>query len=177
MRCQCGNVALEVIGKPIMTVACYCDDCQQAAQKLSSLKNADPNSILEADGGTQFLMQRKDKIKCIKGAKFLSEYKLKQETSTRRVVARCCSTPMFLEFEKGHWLSLYMNRFKQVDQKPIEQRTMTKYKRADVHFGDNIPSPSSHTFSFMLKLALAWSAMKFQTPDIDYVQGEAIHLS
>ena len=171
IHCQCDNVLLEVIDKPIMAVACYCDDCQEAGEKLASLRNADPNAILEADGGTRFLMQRKDRIRCIKGAEFLSEYKLKPSSTSRRVIATCCNTPMFLEFEKGHWLSLYMNRFNETDQRPIEQRTMTKYKRADVHFNDNIPSPPSHTFSFMWKLALAWCAMRFKTPKIDYVKG------
>jgi len=106
IHCQCDNVLLEVIDKPIMAVACYCDDCQEAGEKLTSLRNADPNAILEADGGTRFLMQRTDRIRCIKGAEFLSEYKLKLSSTSRRVIATCCNTPMFLEFEKGHLVTL-----------------------------------------------------------------------
>ena len=34
---------------------------------------------------------------------------LRDESSTRRVVASCCASPMFLDFKKGHWLSVYRN--------------------------------------------------------------------
>ncbi len=174
-RCRCGKVALEVTGLHIMTVACYCDDCQAAGEKLSSLPHADKDSILEADGGTRFFLHRKDKVTCVRGAELLCEHRLNPSSATRRIIAGCCNTPMFLEFEKGHWLSLYMNRFDQADQQPIEQRTMTKYKRPDVHFTDNIPSPPSHTFRFVFKLLMAWAAMKFKTPKVDYVQ-KKIHI-
>ena len=171
ISCQCGKAVLEVRGKHIISVACYCDDCQEAAQKLATLSAANTSGILEDDDGTQFVLYRKDRVTCIKGAETLKEYRLTSNSTTRRVIATCCNTPMFLEFEKGHWLSIYNKRFTLSNQPAVEQRTMTKYKRADVQFTDTIPSPPSHTYSFIWKLMMAWAAMKFKTPKINYVNG------
>ncbi len=30
-RCVCGGVEIETTGEPIVSNACYCDDCQKAA--------------------------------------------------------------------------------------------------------------------------------------------------
>ena len=47
------------------------------------------------------------------GAEYLEEWRLKPNSPTRRVVATCCNSAMFLDFTKGHWLSMYRNRFPQ----------------------------------------------------------------
>jgi hypothetical protein len=34
--------------------------------------------------------------------------RLKPESPTRRMAARCCDTPMFLDFTKAHWLTIFL---------------------------------------------------------------------
>lgn len=169
-QCSCGNVSFQVDGPPIMCVACYCDSCQLAGKQLEELSGATP--ILEADGSSNFLMCRKDRVSCLKGQDQLSAHWLLPSSTTRRVVAECCNTAMFLEFKGGHWLSMYLNRFDQADRPPIEMRTMTKYSRPGVFFHDDIPSPNKHTFSFMWKLMKAWASMGFKVPKLDFLKGQ-----
>lgn len=168
-NCRCGAVSLEFDGDPIMTVACYCHSCQQAGKEFAEL--ADASAVLDADDGTHFVMCRKDRVQCAQGGERLREHRLKPDSETRRAVAQCCNSPMFLEFEKGHWLSLYKDRFDSDDQPPLEMRTMTMDRRAGVTFDDDIPSPKKHSARFMWKLMTAWMAMGFRTPKIDYVGG------
>lgn len=40
--CTCGSVAFRVYGAPITCVACYCDDCQEAARRMEALPGAAP---------------------------------------------------------------------------------------------------------------------------------------
>ncbi len=169
-RCNCGNVIVETIGTPIMTVACYCESCQQAGHHLEMLPDAP--SVLDGDGGTHFVMCRKDCVRCLDGQEHLREHRLKPDSATRRVVAQCCNSPMFLEFEKGHWLSLYKDRFAPDDQPLLDMRTMTMDRRPGVNFNDKIPSPKTHTVLFMWNLMKAWGAMGFRAPNVDYVNGK-----
>ncbi len=168
-RCACGAVCFQIEGAPIMTVACYCHSCQQAARRLEALPGAP--AMMEADGGTPFVMQRKDRLSCVTGAGHLKEFLLTPQAPTRRVVAACCNSAMFLEFKGGHWLSLYRNRFDKDDRPAIEMRTMTEDRPAGVNFADDLPSPRKHAFAFMWKLLTAWMAMGFKAPRIAYVKG------
>jgi hypothetical protein len=169
VRCKCGRATLAVEGPPIMTVACYCLSCRDAAQRIGSLPGAEP--LADSDGGTHFVMQRKDRVACQHGAKLLREHRLKPTSSTRRIIATCCNSAMFLEFESGHWLSLYKARFDPGDQPPLEMRTMTKHRRSGVEFTDDVLSPNKHTLGFMWKLMRAWGAMGFRSPKINFVRG------
>jgi hypothetical protein len=72
---------------------------------------------------------------------------------------------MFLDVSKGHWLSMYRNRFA-TDAPPLEMRMMTKERRAGVELADDIPNHSGHSGRFMLKLLAAWIAMGFRRPEI-----------
>jgi hypothetical protein len=98
-RCSCGSVELEAIGAPIMSAACYCDDCQEGARQIEALPNARP--VRDPDGGTPYLLYPKDRVNCSRGAEFLQAYKIKEKSATNRVVATCCNSAMFLNFEKG----------------------------------------------------------------------------
>jgi hypothetical protein len=169
-QCQCSEVAFDLEGQPIMTVACYCSSCQEAAEQIQELTGAPP--ILDQDGGTHFVMYRKDRIDCRLGRDRLREHRLTPASKTRRVVAACCNTAIFLEVSNGHWLSVYKDRLDPTDRPPLEMRTMTEAKRPDVTFTDDIPSPPKHTARFMWKLLTAWIAMGFKTPRIDYVGGK-----
>src|SRR5712671_5622189 len=57
------------------------------------------------------LRHRKDRVHCVTGQEYLEEHRLKPDSPTRRVIATCCNSGMFLDFTKGHWLTMYRNRF------------------------------------------------------------------
>jgi hypothetical protein len=95
----------------------------------------------------------------------LEETKLKPDSPTRRVIATCCNSPMFLDFTKGHWLSVYRKRLGD-DAPPIEMRIMTKDRRAEIVLQNDLPNYDGYPGRFMLKLILAWIAMGFRRPDM-----------
>jgi len=81
--CACGNVEIQALGVPITTVACYCEDCQEAARQIAALPNS--MGIRDPDGGTSYVANRKDRIKLSKGADLLRNHKIKQRSVTNRV--------------------------------------------------------------------------------------------
>lgn len=168
-RCSCGKCELALTGAPIATAACYCTSCQTAGERFEALPGG--HVVLDADGSTAYLLQRKDRVTCTKGAELLREYRLKPDSPTRRVVASCCNSPMFLEFSGGHWVSVYRDRLAREERPTIEMRTMTMDRRAGVEFSDAIPSYRKHSGKFMWRLLTAWAAMGFRAPKLDYVKG------
>jgi hypothetical protein len=73
------------------------------------------------------------------GQEYLEEHRLKPDSATRRVVATCCNSPIFLDFTKGHWLTLYRNRFP-AGAPRLEMRVMTKDRRGGVALADDLPN-------------------------------------
>ena len=162
ITCQCGKVIFSASGSPILVSSCYCRSCQQAGQEFESLPSAP--QVRDADGGTPVVLYRKDRVQCETGEGYLEEFRLKPDSPTRRVIATCCNSPMFLDFTKGHWLSIYRKRLP--GGAPIEMRIMTKERRADVMLRDDVPNYDGYSGRFMLKLILAWIAMGFSKPDM-----------
>lgn len=170
VQCRCGQATLEAAGRPILTATCFCDSCRKAAAQLEGRSGAP--KILDADGGTDFVLYRKDRVGPSGGADRLREFRLGPDAHTRRVVAACCGSPMFLEFEHGHWLSLYRDRFAPEDRPPIQMRTMTRdLGSAAASLDASIPSAATQSPAFMWGLLSAWAAMGFRAPKIDYVEG------
>jgi hypothetical protein len=163
--CQCGKVKFETLGAPILTGTCYCTSCQQAGGQFGRLAAAPP--LLDPDSGTSMVLYRKDRVQCVSGQEFLREHRLKPESATRRVVATCCNSAMFLDFTKGHWLSMFRNRFA-TSASPLEMRVMTEERRAGVELADDVPNYPRHSGKFMLKLIAAWIAMGFRRPEISW---------
>jgi hypothetical protein len=161
-RCHCGAFTLRAEGPPIVTTACYCTSCQAAAGALPS---GESGSLLEADGGTLCTLFRKDRVHWASNA--LREHRLTPTSKTRRVVATCCNTPMFMEFTNGHWLSLYTRRFAPADQPPLEMRVMTRDAPNGPRFADGVPSYRTHSFAFFVRLFWAWACMGFRAPTFD----------
>jgi len=160
--CQCGKVKFEAVGPPILTASCYCTSCQEAGRELERLSSA---PVLDPDSGTSVILYRKDRVQCVIGQEYLEERRLKPSSPTRRVIATCCNSAMFLDFTKGHWLSMYRNRFP-TGAPPLEMRVMTKERRVGVELADDLPNYSDRSGKFMLKLVAAWIAMGFRRPKI-----------
>ena len=72
---------------------------------------------------------------------------------------------MFLDFTKGHWLTMCRNRFP-AGAPPLEMRVMTKERRGGVELANDLPNYGGHSGKFMLKLVSAWIAMGFRRPEI-----------
>jgi len=155
-RCTCGMVGLEAIGAPIMSVVCYCDDCQEGARRIEALPNARP--VRDPDGGTAYVLYRKDHVARSRGAGLLQGYKIGEESATERVVATCCNSAMYLDFEKGHWLSVYRARFAG-DAPPLQMRVQTKFKPENGDVEGDVPGYPGYPLKFMAKLAAARISM------------------
>ena len=167
--CQCGKVKFEAVGPPILTGSCFCTSCQEAGRRFEELASAP--SVLDPDSGSGFILYRKDRVQCVMGQEYLEEHRLKPDSPTRRVVATCCNSAMFLDFTKGHWLSMYRNRFP-TGAPALELRVMTKNRRPGVALANDIPNHSGFSGKFMLKLIAAWIAMGFRRPEIRW--GKAV---
>jgi len=163
--CGCGKVKLEVVGRPILTASCYCASCQEAGRRFEQLASARP--VLNPDGGTDYVLYRKDRVRCVTGQEHLEEHRLKPESPTRRVIATCCNSAVFADFTKGHWLSLYRNRLPNAAP-PVEMRVMTRDRRDGVALADDLPNYDRISVTFMLKLIAAWIAMGLRRPDITW---------
>ena len=72
---------------------------------------------------------------------------------------------MFLDFTKGHWLSMYRNRIP-TGAPPLEMRVMTKERRVGVELDDELPNYSGRSGKVMLKLIASWIAMGQRRPEI-----------
>jgi len=97
-------------------------------------------------------------MKCSKGVEHLRDHRLKKESQTRRVVASCCNSAMFLDFQKGHWFSVYRARFGGVAP-PLQMRIQTRFRRHDTLDPGDVPSYAGYPLKFILKLVAARIAM------------------
>jgi hypothetical protein len=161
--CRCGAVALEVAGAPIAHVVCYCASCQEAGRQIEQMVDAPP--VLGPDGGTDFVLYRKDLVQCVRGAERMDERRLRPQSPTRRMVASCCNSAMFLDFTKGHWLTIYRGRLPE-PQPPLEMRIMTAHRPDGLVLAKDVPNYAGHSAKVMLRLLVAWAAMGFRTPKV-----------
>jgi hypothetical protein len=99
-------------------------------------------------------------MKCAKGAEHLRDYRIKEGSHTKRVVASCCNSAMFLDFQKGHWFSVYRARF-EGDVPPLQMRVQTKFKPQNIEDRGDVPSHAGYPLKFMFKLVAARAAMLF----------------
>jgi hypothetical protein len=156
VSCSCGQVECEATGAPIVTVACYCDDCQEGSRQIEELPNAP--RVRDADGGTAYVLYRKDRLKCSRGRDLLRDLRIREKSATRRVVASCCNSALYLDFEKGHWLSIYRARLGGV-LPPLQMRIQTRFIPNKSHSLNDVPAYPGFPFRFIAKLFIARIAM------------------
>ena len=167
--CRCGAVTLELTGKPIVAATCYCQSCQQAGRAFAALPGAP--AVVGADGGTPYVLIRKDRLQWLSGSERLGEHRLTPESPTRRFVARCCHSPIALEFTKGHWLSVYSDRIAAEERPAAEMRTIVGDRPEGVELPDDIPNYRTPSGRFLWRLLTAWAAMGFRAPPIEKTAG------
>jgi len=150
VRCSCGSVEVETFGDPITSTVCYCDTCQEGSRQIEALPHAAP--ILGPDGGTAYVLYRKDRIKYSKGAELLKAYKIDEKSTTNRVVATCCNSAMVMRFDDAkHWVPVYRERF-QGHPPPLQWRICTKFAPKSAEIPKDIPSSAMYPPGLMLKL-------------------------
>lgn len=164
--CHCGKVALQIEGRPILRGICYCRSCQQAGRLHQAEANTD--SMLAGDGGTDYVLYRKDRVRCVSGGELLEARRLKPDSPTRRMFARCCNSAMFLDFTKGHWLTIYRARLPD-ELPPATMRVMTADRPQGAALPDDTTNYRGVSGQFMLKLLGAWIAMGFRRPTVEGV--------
>ena len=164
LSCPCGQVHLAAPAAPIASVECCCASCREAGARLARLPGAAP--VLGPYGTTRFELHRKDRVRILAGEEHLAEFRLTPETKTRRVVATCCNTPVFLEFKGGHWLSLYGALWPEGTLPRLQMRTMAGDLPDPSVLPRDVPNARSHSLAFMARLLRAWVAMGFRSPKV-----------
>jgi hypothetical protein len=158
-------VALDVAGAPILSAACYCESCRLAARQFEQAPGAP--SVLTSDGGVDYCLFRKDRVRVARGVEHLRAHRLTDLSPTRRVVASCCNAPMLLDFTSGHWLSLYRGRLAE-NPPPVEMAVMTADLPAGHARPGGAPAYRARPASFMFKLLASFAAMGFRRPKMPW---------
>jgi hypothetical protein len=156
--CACGRVELEATGAPIMAGICYCLDCQAGGHMIEALPNAP--KVLNGDGGSDYILHRKNRTRVVKGADLLKPLKLKDGSPTNRVIATCCNSAMMLNFDGGqHWLDFYRNRVVRGPVPPVEMLICTKTAPAPERLPEGVPNYPGHSLRFIVRMVGDWLAM------------------
>lgn len=164
LTCACGEVRLVVERAPILACECCCASCREAADRL--VANVGVRPMTTSQGTTPFVLFRKDRVRIADGDQHLAELRLTSTSMTRRVLARCCATPLFLEFERGHWLSLYAALWPEGSRPVPTMRTMASDLPDQTQLSRDIPNHARQPLGFMWKLLRAWAAMGFRSPKL-----------
>lgn len=163
--CACGQTRLEVRGEPLLVSECLCDSCRAAAGRMAALPGG--KNILTSHGATPAAEYRKDRVRFLAGTQHLREFRLSTGAGSRRVIASCCNTPVFLELKGAHWLSVYLHLWPEDTRPKAGMRTMVGDLPDASHVPNDIPNLRSHTAAFYAKLLGAWIAMGFRNPKVE----------
>jgi hypothetical protein len=161
-RCRCGAVEIGAWSNPLVVATCYCDDCQAASERLAASANGAPAT--GADGGTEFMVFRRDRIACTRGVDNLQVMRLRDATKTRRMVAGCCATPMYVGFDdKRPWVSALRASFG-AGAPPVEMRICTRFRRPAHKPEDGLPDHPGYPAAMILRVLAVWPRMLFSRP-------------
>jgi hypothetical protein len=170
LTCRCGKVHIDVERAPLLSAECHCNSCRAAGQRLQAVP-VEPGTV-SANGGTRFEVYRKDRVRFVEGLDQFKEFRLKPDAPSRRVIAGCCNTPLFLEFKGGHWLSMYAGLWPQDQLRPLDVRTMLGDREDKPVFDDGVPAGAWPTAKFYALLLGSWIAMGFRVPKVPVTGGE-----
>ncbi|MBV1686953.1 hypothetical protein KRR38_04505 [Novosphingobium sp. G106] len=163
IECACGTVCLEAAGPSMMTTICHCTSCRTAGQAFDAQSPVAP--IVDTAGGTAVVLWRKDRVRCLRGSERLAGHRLTPESPSRRMVASCCGTPMFGDFTKGFWVSIYRGRVPAAPEPSV--RVMTSdVAEGTVFPDDGLPRFRGRPAKFAIKLLTTWVTMGFRNPRI-----------
>lgn len=128
---------------------------------MDELGGASP--VCGADGGTEYVLYRKDRVTCVRGAELLQGHKLKPESRTVRDVAACCNSAIVMRFEDSRfWVSMYRVPFSAPP--PVQMRIATRFKPASASIPSDAPRYSGFPLTFVGTLLRAWIPMLLGRP-------------
>ena len=108
-QCACGAVQIALTAPPIAALSCCCDDCQAAAAALEALPGAP--AFREPCGGTPAVMFPKAALRIVKGGDKLTAHRLRDGARTKRMVAGCCNSFLYIGFDRGpFWIDVLSAR-------------------------------------------------------------------
>lgn len=123
--CACGAVEVAFDCEPFIVISCGCDDCQAAAHALEALPGAP--EITEPVGATPLAAFPRASMRVVQGANMIEPYRLNDSTPTKRMVATCCNSALYIDFDRGpFWVSVYRDRLTTPPPMP-RWRVQTKY--------------------------------------------------
>lgn len=152
-ECACGRVAFAGRGKPIVALACYCDDCQTAARHVESLPGG--RSGMGSDGGTLSILYPKAEVRCVRGAELLREHKLTPGSRTTRLISGCCACSLSARFDS--WFPHVPLRTFAAAAEPVRPSLciFTKYAATPDTIVHAVPRYETVSASLVLKLVAA----------------------
>ena len=156
--CACGRVRCQAVGAPIVSlVFAIATIARKAPVELKRCRMR--QSFRDADGGTPLLAYRDDRFRCSSGEELLVGYKITERSPTRRMVASCCNSAMFLKYAPGFWVSAYRARFEGDDLPPLEMRDQIEHRRADSDPPRDVPCYRGFPMRLFAKIISARIAM------------------
>ena len=148
--CACGAVEIAVAGDPIAAMSCCCDDCQAAAAALEALPGAP--ALREPCGGTPAVMFPRTALKITRGRDRLEAFRLRDRSPTKRMVATCCNTFLFVDFDRGpFWVDVVSARME--DAPAPRWRIQTRFLTAPPP--DDLPNHPKYPAGLVWRIALA----------------------
>lgn len=169
LSCACGWFHLELSGAPFITAECHCKSCREGGWQLDALPVS--RSVTAENGGTPYVLYRKDRVGFPDGTALLRGYRLSEKAPTRRVVTTCCNTPVFVEFNGAHWLSLYASLWDNQARPAMQIRTQTENAPPGTMLDSSLPAGGWTTAGFYAKLLAVWIAMGLKVPKIEVAEG------
>ena len=88
----------------------------------------------------------------------MRDLRIRDKSATRRVVAGCCNSALYLDFEMGHWLSVYRGRLGAM-LPSLQMRIQTRFRENKSHAMNDVPAYPGFPIRFMAKLFIARIAM------------------
>jgi hypothetical protein len=133
-----------------------------AAEQIAASAPSAPAAT--ADGGTEFMLFRWDRVACMRGAENLHAMKLTPASNTWRMVAGCCETPMYVGFDdKKPWVPALRAQFG-AGAPPVEMRICTRFRPSNDKTADGPPSHPGYPPAMIVRILAAWPLMLFSRP-------------
>ncbi len=168
VTCRCGAVRLTLSGSSIMSSECMCTSCRSASDVFAALP--DGIGMTDGKGATHVIIHRADKVACDAGAEHLQQHRLTPDSPTRRILASCCNTPMFLDFEPGHWVSLYGINWPENDRPAVEYRMFCNDLTDASRLSNDVPNGRPMPLGAVWRLASTFALMGFRSPAVAFMQ-------
>ncbi len=146
-RCTCGSVEVEAVGAPILSVACYRDDCQEGSRQIEALPGA--GAVLDPDSGTSYTLYRKDRVRYSKGAELLKSLKNPREDRHEPGRRHLLQFGDVDEVRRLEALGSGAQARFGSNAPPLEMRICTKFKTGSGALPTDVPSYPGFSLKFV----------------------------